>query len=394
MKKLFFSIIFIQSLFSAHAQEEIVEPSRMITSFRFIQLTGGVVLLQGRFDLFSDTLNFILDTGSGGISLDSTTASYFGLAGEPSDKMIRGIAGVKRVSFLNNRKLHLPGITIDSLNFHINNYDILTAVYGERVDGIIGYSVFSRYIVKLDYDSAKIEFWSKGFIKYPKGGYLMRPFITTLPVYPARIKDNRIVESRFLIDIGAGLNLMLSSEFVKDSSFLLKKRKFFTKEAEGLGGKIDLSITVIKELKIGPYRFRKVPVEIFDDTYNVTSYPYLGGIIGNDILRRFNVIVNYEKREFHLIPNSHFNAPFDYAYSGLSFYYLNDRIVIGDVSKGSPAEKAGLQEGDVVLAVNKNFSQNLQAYKTAVQTAGSFVRLIILRDGNLMEYSFKVKTIL
>ncbi len=47
-------------------------------------------------------------------------------------------------------------------------------------------------------------------------------------------------------------------------------------------------MTVIKELKLGPYRFRNIPIYIFNDEYNVTSYPFLGGIIGNDILRRFN----------------------------------------------------------------------------------------------------------
>ena len=63
------------------AQKKPAEPSRFLTRFNFAQLTGGVILLQGRFDNFSDTLSFILDTGSGGISLDSSTAEYFGLKG-------------------------------------------------------------------------------------------------------------------------------------------------------------------------------------------------------------------------------------------------------------------------------------------------------------------------
>jgi hypothetical protein len=84
-------------------------------------------------------MNFILDTGSGGISLDSTTASELKLTPIPSDKTIRGIAGIRLVSFVNNEKLTLGNLTIDSLDFHINNYEILTAVYGERIDGIIGY---------------------------------------------------------------------------------------------------------------------------------------------------------------------------------------------------------------------------------------------------------------
>lgn len=387
-------IIALAGSLSVSSQEEFIEPSKLLTKFHFSQLTGGVILMQGRFDSFPDTLNFILDTGSGGISLDSSTTAYFGLKGAPSNRTIRGVAGIRNVSFLNNKKLHLPGLSIDSLNFHINDYSILTAVYGERIDGIVGYSVFSRYIVKIDYDSSKIEFWTQGSLKYPRGGFLLRPLINTIPVNSLRVKDGKTITARFLYDMGAGLNLMLSSDFLKDSALLGKKRKLYAKEAEGLGGKIDMFMTVIKEVKLGPYRFRKVPVYIFDDTYNITSYPFLGGLIGNDLLRRFNVILNYGSRDIYLIPNSHYNDAFDYSYSGIELYYIEGKIIIGDVARNSPAEAAGLQEGDVVVAVNKNFSQNLQQYKATIQNTGEKLQIIVLRNGELKQYEFKVRSIL
>ena len=155
-----------------------------------------------------------------------------------------------------------------------------------------------------------------------------------------------------------------------------------------------MHLTVLKELRLGPYKFRNVPVNVFDDEYNVTSYPHLGGLIGNDLLRRFNVIINYEKREIHLLPNSHFYDAFDYSYSGLELYLINGRILIGDVATGSPAEKAGLREGDVVVAINKNFIQNISLYKAALQNANEGVTIIIMREGQLQEFKFKVKNIL
>jgi hypothetical protein len=394
MRRLLYSALLTIVCLSAFAQEEFVEPSKFLTRFSFIQMTGGVVIMQARFDSFADTLNFILDTGSGGISLDSTTADYFGVKGTPSNRTIRGIAGIRNVSFLNHRKLHLPGLTIDSLNFHINDYSILTAVYGEKIDGIIGYSVFSRYIVKINYDSTQIEFWTRGSYKYPRGGYLLRPLINSTPVQQLRVKDGKTITARFLYDMGAGLNMMLSTDFLNDSSLLDKKRKLYAKEAEGLGGKVDMAMTVIKEMRLGPYKFRNVPVYVFNDTFNITSYPFLAGLLGNDILRRFNVILNYDRRDIYLVPNSHFSEPFDYSYTGIELYYIDGKIIIGDVAKNSPAEQAGLQEGDVVVAVNKNFSQNLQQYKAAIQTTGERLLLIIQRDGGLIQYSLKVKSIL
>lgn len=377
------------------AQEEFIEPpSRFITSIPFIQLTGGIIILQAKFEHFPDTLNFVLDTGSSGISLDSTTADYLGLIPEPTEKTIRGIAGIRKVSFLYNRKLHFTGLTVDSLNFHTNDYSILTAVYGERIDGIIGYSILSRYIVKIDYDSVKVAFFSRGTIRYPRGGYLLKPYFGQLVSQPMRVRDTKTVSSNFLFDIGAGLCMLFSREFVDDSSFIDKKRRRWPKEGEGLGGKIDMELTVIKEVKIGPYKFRKVPVFIFNDDYNVTSYPNMGGLLGNDIMRRFNVILNYDRGDIHITPNSHFNEMFDYSYAGMELYLVNGKIIIGDVATGSPAEAAGLKEGDEVMAVNKNFNQNLNQYKIALQTPNEKVKLILRRDGNIFSLEFRVKSII
>lgn len=378
----------------ARSQEEFIEPiSRLLTRISFTQLTGGVVILSAQLDDFPDTLHFILDTGSSGISLDSGTVAYFKLVPEASDRTIRGIAGIKKVGFLYNRKLRFPNLTVDSLNFHVNDYSVLTSVYGEQIDGIIGYSLLNRYIIKIDYDSLKIDICSKGTIKYPRGGFLFKPILSTLPVQVARIKDETQHQSRFLHDIGAGVCLMLSQDFIDDSVLLQKKRKLWPKDGEGIGGKIRMNLTIVKELKLGPYRFRNIPTYIFEDAFNVTSYPYLGGLIGNDILRRFNVIFNYPKRDIHMVPNSHFRDPFDYSYSGIELYYINGQIEMGSVAEGSPAEIAGIKEGDVVVAVNNDFSQNFNKYKTALLAPNARVKLVLRRNGELVQAEMKVKSI-
>lgn len=389
----FLSLFFLTS--PVNAQEEFIEPpSKLLTRVSFEQLTGGVVILRAMLDNFPDTLSFILDTGSSGISLDSSTVAYLKLKPEASDKTIRGIAGIRKVGFLYKRKLRFPNLVVDSLDFHVNDYSILTTVYGVQVDGIIGYSLINRYILKIDYDSLKIDFCSRGSLRYPRGGYLIKPILSTLPVEFARVKDAKTLTARFLHDIGAGVCLMLSKDFTEDSAVLNKKRKLWAKEGEGVGGKIDMFLTVVKEFKLGPYRFRNVPTYIFDDVYNVTSYPYLGGLIGNDILRRFNTIINYEKRDIYLVPNTHYRDPFDYSYSGIELYFIDGSVEIGDVAKGSPAEQAGLLEGDAVVAINNNFSQNLNQYKVALQAANEKIRMIVRRNGELIQIDFKVRNIL
>lgn len=376
------------------AQEEFVEPpARFLCRVPINLFTGGVVILQARLEPFPDTLNFVFDTGSSGISLDSITTAYLGLTPGPPEKTIRGIAGVRRVGFLHDRSLTFNRMTVDSLDFHVNDYRILTEVYGARIDGIIGYSILSRYILKINYDSLFIDFYSPGTIRYPRGGTLFRPQINTLPLQTARVRDERSSRPRFLYDVGAGLCVLFSSDFIKDSSILKRKRRFYPKQGEGVGGKVDMKMTLISEFRLGPYRFRRVPVYIFDDDHNVTSYPQLAGLIGNDLLRRFNCILNYPRREFYLIPNTHYREPFDYAYSGLELFLIDGVVRVGDVAAGSPAEKAGLKEDDEVMAVNYDFSQNLNHYKIVLQSAGQKVKLLIRRDTQLITTEIKIKRI-
>ena len=104
--------------------------------------------------------------------------------------------------------------------------------------------------------------------------------------------------------------------------------------------------------------------------------------------------MNYDKREIHLLPNSHYNDPFDYNYTGLELYYVEGKVLVGDVAEKSPAEKAGLKEGDIVIAIDRNFSQNLQQYKYTLQSVKGRIRLIINRDDELMQVEIKVKSIL
>ncbi len=377
------------------AQEEFIDPpSKQLTKIKFTQLTGGVVIIKALLDGFSDSLSFILDTGSGGISLDSSTVADLGLAPSTPERIIRGIGGTRKVGFLRNRTLKIGELKIDSLNFHVVDYEVLSSLYGEKIDGIIGYSVFSRYILKINYDEFEVGFWTNGTIKYPRGGFLLRPRINPLPLSAARIGDHRSIGFNYLFDIGAGLTVLFSQDFVDDSLFLKVKRTRYLKQGEGLGGKVDMYLSVMKELRIGPYRFKNVPINIFDDEYNVTSYPTLGGLVGNEIFRRFNCILNYDKRQIHLLPNSHFRDPFDYAYSGIELYLIDGKILTGVVPKGSPAYNAGIKEGDEIIGVNHRLGLNINDLKQELQSTSGTVKIIIRRNEELSTVTMKVINIL
>lgn len=81
-------------------------------------------------------------------------------------------------------------------------------------------------------------------------------------------------------------------------------------------------------------------------------------------------------------------------YLGLSADDINGNLGISRVSKNGPAEKSGLQAGDIILTVNGKTVKTMESFYKTAWTAGgpgSIVNIKIKRDQKNMD--FKVKSI-
>ncbi len=66
-----------------------------------------------------------------------------------------------------------------------------------------------------------------------------------------------------------------------------------------------------------------------------------------------------------------------------------------DVMPESPAEKAGLHEGDMILEVDGDDRQNVQNYQNMLRTIGPKVKLLIRRtNGETAKVEVKIDSIL
>jgi len=119
----------------------------------------------------------------------------------------------------------------------------------------------------------------------------------------------------------------------------------------------------------------------------------LGGLVGNDVMRRFNVILNYPDRCIYIKPNNHFQESFDYSYTGLGIYLINGEIRVIDIIKGSPGDKAGFQPGDIIFSVENNYTKNIQTYRTLFQNSIGKVRVIIFREQKPLVLTMMIKDI-
>ena len=339
-------------------------------------------------------LNFILDTGSAGISLDSATCSEMGISVKQTDTTVSGIAGRKKVPFVFDVPLTTGNLVSKHMNFYVNDYSLLSSTFGEKIDGIIGYGFLSRYVVNINFDLGRIKIYQKHRYKYKSGGTILHPEFSKLVSQTVTVTDKKTSKFQFYLDTGAGLCLLMTERFIQDSSILLPGRRPVITQAEGPGGKQSMRLTIVKSVKVGPYKFNKVPAYLYDDENNILSYPSTGGLLGNDILRRFNITLNYPAKEIHIIPNSHFRDDFDYAYTGMSLYYVNDKIIVDDIVPGSPADKTGLRNGDELISVGNSVYGTVQEYKNQLQKAKESINIIITREGKNVLLSLNPLSIL
>jgi hypothetical protein len=386
----------IFTLFLLTVKTQAQQPATKITSFGFEELYGGLILVQARVGAAPDVLNFILDTGSGGISIDSNSALKCGLKIFQSNDSVGGIGGIRRVNRIYNTPLRFPGLVIDGLDFNVNDYVGLSNSFGVQIDGVIGYAFINRYILDVNFDSSRITVYSPGEIRYPRKSYTWGFRLAYLASSSLSVRDRKKVTSVYYIDTGGGLSMLFTEDFIRDSGLINPRKRMVHTQVDGMAGKTDIRLTTVREVKLGPYKFRNVPAYLYSDKTNTLSYPSATGLIGNDILRRFNWILNYSKKEMNLVPNRNYYDEFDYGYNGLGIYQIDSVIIVTDVIKDSPGEKAGFQPGDVIVAVENLLSNgyNVAQIKAALQNTRKQLQVIVMRKGEVADLLLKVESIL
>jgi C-terminal processing protease CtpA/Prc len=71
-------------------------------------------------------------------------------------------------------------------------------------------------------------------------------------------------------------------------------------------------------------------------------------------------------------------------------YYVEGKIISDEVIKKSPADIAGLKKGDLIIAVNSNFSNDIGIYKNLMQGVGQKITLLVTRDNVPLILTFRV----
>lgn len=407
-----FSFLFINASFSQTIYKEFVlNRKKKQVSFPF-QLIHNLVVIPLRIN-YADSLNFILDSG-----VTHTLLTDFGSDQKLTLKYAKKIEiaglgeGVKITAWHSyGNQVGMPGGVIGkyhSLIVPTEKKFHLSESLGVPINGLLGYEVFNSFIVEIDYIrkiiwlrlakkyAEKLRKRKQRWLKNGKATVIPLEIIKRKPYLTAGIVDEQGEQTaiKLLVDSGASFALSLYNE--TNRKIKIPEKSFYSFLGVGLSGKIFGHTGRISALKLGAYRVLN-PVAVFPDTtYLGSEFGIAGGrngSLGADVLRRFRVIFNYANRELILRPNRYFKTPFSYNAGGLEVVAHFPELPIfhiSNVRKNSPAQSAGLQVGDQILAVNGQSTHRLNMNKLTelLRKTGKTLRITILRAGKRQKITF------
>ena len=319
------------------------------------ELTGNLILLQARLNE-SGPLWFILDTGATDTVIDSQLAKALRL--KATGRTVgTGSAGTATALIFKGTSLELPNIEATNLTLYGLPIDFLSAPLGRRISGVIGNDILKQLVLEVDYASQVVNFYEPESYQYSGAGDILPITMEGYPFVRARITlaGHRVIECKFEIDSGSTGGITFNTPFVDRNRLLDSVSKSNQSRLGGVGGSAVAFSGRLKSISLGSFQMENLIARFSRARRGDDASDKYDGLIGGDILRRFKVVFDYARREMMLEPNAQFSEPFEADMSGLDLATEGEDfsvVVVNEVEKGSPAAEAGIQDEDIITAID------------------------------------------
>jgi predicted aspartyl protease len=326
---------------------------------------------------------FIVDTG-GHTLISPRVAAEVGLKVEGAGKTSGAGEKTETTGYARYREIALGPVRLtDQPAFITNIYQ--PAIEGIAVDGMVGFELFARFAVKLDYGAKTITIGDfAAFDPKDAGTAVPFKFYDHLPAVRGLIDD---MPARFDIDSGSRSELDITSPFVAKHRLRERYRPGISAiTGWGVGGAARSYVVRIPSLTLGSVKVPNVVAGLSEAKAGSFSDPNYEGNIGSGLLKRFVVSFDYSRQTMYLKPLN--PQPADagaFDRSGLWINAGDNGFPVENVAPGGPAEQAGLLKGDIITAINGKPARpaELSDARTLLRSlpAGTPVDLSILRSG-------------
>ena len=336
------------------AKPEVRLTSGNSTKIPYLKDDNGNQLLKVRVNN-SPPLNFTIDTGSDVFAIiTNRQARSLGLTPRDNYKVgVAGNVGEIEAATIPSANLTLSGVEALNQRIEVILSDDATDNDESKIDGVLGLEFLKKFIVEIDYEAQMLTLFAPEKYQYKGTG----------EVVPIKIKDgapmvrlkmtttgSKSIEDFFEIDNGMSGTLAFRTPAVKKYGLMEEVQTIQAPLDIEPGGEYRRRIGRLKSLQLGRFVIENPTVSLSE---NVEGE---GGIIGDEILRRFKVIFDFSHRRMILEPNLHFKEPYEEDMSGMS---LTPEMVNGmklfrirQVVANTPASEAGLQADDLITAID------------------------------------------
>jgi hypothetical protein len=299
--------------------------------------------------------DFLFDTGASVTVLDSSWAAEHGVHTE-GRMQAAGAGAAGGAEFGTLAKLRIASESGDGIeleNVKVATLDVNPAfepLLWRRMAGVIGYDIISRFVVTIDYDQHVL------LLEAPEGWHYEgheRPLPMvmngTVPALTGALDGTET--GLFRLDVGSSSTVDVHGPFAREHH--LKGRMKHTQPVQGVGfgGTFSSEIGRLGSMSLGPYEWDDPVVSLSNATEGAFASEDFAGNIGNRILERFRVTLDYQRRNVYLEPGKLYTERDHLTRAGALFARRGGVVTAEDVLPGSPAERAGLRSGDEVLAV-------------------------------------------
>jgi hypothetical protein len=276
------------------------------------------------------------------------------------------------------------------------DYFRFDASAGVDIHGILGSDAFKGHVVKINYTQQIMTIYGKNAFKPPRESEFQSVPIKIIRNKPylkvnLTLQNDTIVPVNLLLDTGASLTMILYSG--STPGLTIPQTALKGSIGRGLGGILEGYIGRVKKVDMGGFpltnvvsRFQVLPADT--DTLQTIGRQ---GIMGGEILARFNLIFDYVHQKMYLQPNKNYKTEFIYDRSGMNLLasgrYLND-FIVQEVLPNTPAANADIRTGDQIVKVgiwNTNFYRLPDLISKFQGKVGKEIKLTILRDGKRLK---------
>jgi len=348
-------------------------------------------------------LNFILDTGaSHNILLNKRTNDLLGIAYTDTIN-IKGSDLVGNLTALVCRNVPIMLQNTEAIQRDIivlkEDYLDLNMVLGKRVDGILGGDFFKGLIIGLDYEKQKLTVYNPKHFKSKKNTVKTDiKIINYKPYIKCATKIRNSLDTlTYLLDTGASLPLLLQDNINK--TFEKPHLSILGNLGRGLSGELTGYLGMLNNIQFSEFELANVltSFQSIDSLTIIKKVNIRDGLVGNDILSRFHIHIDYVNEILYLKPYKGFKEKFDYDKSGLLIYAVGKNqsdYRIHNVYPNTPSAEAGLKKGDIILKVGwlplrfyslSSIKQKLQGKE------GKKIKMKILRGDQKLNFEFRLR---